>query len=117
MIRAPEGINYYQIELEDGERWRYEPPAGYTVAWLAVDRGRLHVPQPVDAGQLAVFEEQEGGAIELQAEGRTSLVFGTAIKHPHPLVLGNYSVHTSAATLAQGEMGIRRIGEGLRAAR
>jgi len=41
---------------------------------------------------------------------------GSAIKHPYPLVLGNYSVHTSRATLAQGEAEIDRIGQRLRAA-
>jgi hypothetical protein len=31
------------------------------------------------------------------------------MKHPHELVLGTYSVHTSAATLREGEAGIRRV--------
>jgi hypothetical protein len=61
-----------------------------------------------------VFEES-ADAIEVQAQGKTSFVFGSAIKHPHPLVLGRYSVHTNAAALAQGEAEIRRIGERLRA--
>lgn len=117
VVRSPAGVNYFQIQLEDGERWRYEPPAGYTVAWLAVDQGRLLVPQTVAPGQLAVFEEQEGGAVEVQAEGRTTFVFGTAIKHPHPLVLGYYSVHTSREALALGEMEIQRIGGALHAGR
>jgi hypothetical protein len=51
----------------------------------------------------------------LWADGATSFVFGSAIKHPHPLVLGNYSVHTSAETLRRGEAEIRRIGQRLRA--
>jgi hypothetical protein len=38
------------------------------------------------------------------------------VKHPHPLVLGTYSVHTSKAALAQGEAEINRIGQQLRAA-
>ena len=66
-------------------------------------------------GQLAVFEES-GAAIELEAEGDTSFVLGSAIKHPHPLVLGYYSVHTTSAALAQGEAEINRIGQRLRAA-
>ena len=82
--------------------------------WLSVDRGSLHSPQPIGEGQLAVFEESQA-PIELQAEGATSFVIGSAIKHPHPLVLGNYSVHTSAAALAEGETEIRRIGRRLRA--
>jgi redox-sensitive bicupin YhaK (pirin superfamily) len=115
-IRAPEGIDYLHVRLADGERWRYEPPPGHTVAWLAVDQGCLHTPVRVDAGQLAVFKEAARGAIEVHAEGDVSFVLGSAVKHPHPLVLGNYSVHTSRAALEQGEAEIDRIGLRLRAA-
>jgi redox-sensitive bicupin YhaK (pirin superfamily) len=113
-IRAPAGINYLHVRLKDGERWRYTPPERHTVAWLAVDEGRLQSHAPILAGQLAVFEES-GDAIELEAHGDTSFVLGSAIKHPHPLVLGYYSVHTSRETLDQGEAQIDRIGERLRA--
>jgi redox-sensitive bicupin YhaK (pirin superfamily) len=113
-IRAPAGINYLHVRLKDGERWRYLPPEGHTVAWLAVDEGSLRSHLPILAGQLAVFEES-GGAIELEAHGDTSFVLGSAIKHPHPLVLGYYSVHTSHAALAQGEAEINRIGHRLHA--
>jgi len=113
-IRASAGINYFHVGLKDGEKWRYAPPAGHSVAWLSVDEGRLRLSEAIHAGQLAVFEET-GGAIELQADGVTSFVIGSAIKHPHPLVLGKYSVHTNAAALAQGEGEIRRIGQRLRA--
>jgi redox-sensitive bicupin YhaK (pirin superfamily) len=114
-IRSPAGINYFHVRLEDGQRWRYAPPQGHTVAWLAVDKGGLRSSAPICAGQLAVFEESIG-TIELEAEGNTSFVLGSAVKHPHPLVLGYYSVHTSAAALAQGEAEINRIGQRLRAA-
>jgi redox-sensitive bicupin YhaK (pirin superfamily) len=114
-IRAPAGINYFHVRLQDGQRWRYAPPDRHVVAWLAVDAGGLRSPAPIGAGELAVFEESDG-AIELEADGDTSFVLGSAIKHPHRLVLGYYSVHTSAAALAQGEAEIDRIGERLRAA-
>ena len=114
-IRAPAGINYFHVRLDDGQRWRFAPPEGHTVAWLAVDKGGLRSPKPIGAGELAVFEESDG-AIELEADGDTSFVLGSAIKHPHPLVLGYYSVHTSETALAQGEAEINRIGERLRAA-
>src|SRR5204862_94115 len=109
-IRAPAGIDYLHVRLNDGQRWRYAPPAGHTVAWLAVDEGGLWTPEPIGAGQLAVFEES-GDAIELRANGDTSFVLGSAIKHPYPLVLGYYSVHTSRAALVQGKAEIDRIGE------
>jgi redox-sensitive bicupin YhaK (pirin superfamily) len=114
-IRAPAGINYFHVRLKDGQRWRYAPPEGHTVAWLAVDKSALRSSEPIGEGQLAVFEES-GVPIELEADGDASFVLGSAIKHPHPLVLGYYSVHTSKATLAQGEAEINRIGQRLRAA-
>jgi len=114
-IRAPAGIDYFHVRLKDGQRWRYAPPEGHSVAWLAVDKGDLRSPERIGEGQLAVFEES-GVPIELQADGDASFVLGSAIKHPYPLVLGYYSVHTSKAALARGEAEINRIGQRLRAA-
>jgi len=59
-IRAPEGINYFHVQLKNGQRWKYVPPAGHTISWLAVDQGRLLAAEPIHAGQLAVFEESDG---------------------------------------------------------
>lgn len=113
-IRAPAGIDYFHVRLKNGQRWRYEPPTGHNVAWLAVDKGKLWSHEPIDVEQIAVFEESNG-AIEVRAEGDTSFVFGSAIKHPYPLILGRYSVHTSSDALRRGEAEIRRIGQRLRA--
>lgn len=113
-ISAPEGINYFHVRLKDGELWRYVPPRGHNVGWLAVDKGRLHASEAIGSGELAVFEENED-AIEVRSIGDTSFVIGSAVKHPHPLVLGYYSVHTSEEALAQGETEISRIGQRLRA--
>jgi redox-sensitive bicupin YhaK (pirin superfamily) len=115
VIRAPEGMNYLHVRLEDGERWTYTPPQGHTVAWLAVNQGGLNAGRQVGAGELAVFEESNE-PIELQAVGETSFVLGSAVKHPHPLVLGTYSVYTSRKALEQGEDEIDRIGRQLQAA-
>ena len=38
-----------------------------------------------------------------QAVGDSSFVFGSAVKHPYPLTLGYYSVHTSDEALARGD--------------
>jgi redox-sensitive bicupin YhaK (pirin superfamily) len=113
-ISAPESINYFLVRLKDGELWRYAPPPGHNVGWLAVDKGRLHASEVIGSGELAVFEETED-AIEVRSVGDTSFVIGSAVKHPHPLVMGYYSVHTSEEALAQGETEIRRIGQRLRA--
>jgi redox-sensitive bicupin YhaK (pirin superfamily) len=114
-IRAPEGINYFHVRLNDGQHWHYQPPRGHNVAWLAIDQGRLHTSEVVESGQLAVFDESEE-TIGVRAQGVTSFVFGSAIKHPHPLMLGYYSVHTSEQALAEGEAEIDRIGQRLRSA-
>jgi len=114
-IPAPDGINYLDVQLAAGETWTYQPPAGHIVAWLAVSEGRLHSTEPLSAGDLAVFEESNH-SVTIRAEQATRFVLGSAVKHPHDLVLGYYSVHTSQAALAAGEAEIRRIGSQLRSA-
>lgn len=113
-IRAPEGIHYFHVRLQDGETWRYQPPVGHTVGWIAVYEGAASAPTPIEAGDIAVFDESDA-ALEFTAQGATSFVIGTAHKHPHDLVTGYYSVHTNANALEQGETEIRRIGAQLRA--
>jgi redox-sensitive bicupin YhaK (pirin superfamily) len=112
-IAAPP-MNYLSVSLKAGERWTYHPPQGHTVAWVAVHEGVLRAPSPIPSGELAIFEPSER-SIDFVAEGATVFVIGSAAKHPHDLVLGNYSVHTSADALRQGEAEIHRIGHQLRA--
>ena len=61
--------------------------------------------------------EESNGPLEFLSRGDTELVLGSAIKHAHDLVLGYYSVHTSAEALERGEAEIQRIGLRLRAER
>ena len=103
-VRAPSGVNYLDVRLKDGERWEYQPPAGHNVAWM----------YSITRKELAVFEEGES-ALRFEGSRDPSFVLGSAVKHPHDLVLGYYSVHTSAKALEAGEAEIRRIGERLRA--
>jgi redox-sensitive bicupin YhaK (pirin superfamily) len=114
-ILAPERINYLDVRLAAGERWIYRPPLGHDVAWLAVSNGALRTPEPVSAGELVVFEESNS-ALVIQAEAASRFVLGSAAKHPHDLVLGHYSVHTTPAALVAGETEIQRIGHQLAAA-
>ncbi len=106
-------MTYLHVRLEDGEAWHYQPPIEHDVAWLAVNEGKLHVAGTVVARRMAVFDEG-GGALELRAEGRTEFVLGSAAKHPHPLVCGSYSVHTSVRARALGEAGIQEVASSLR---
>jgi redox-sensitive bicupin YhaK (pirin superfamily) len=113
-VAAPDTMNYLDVRLKAGERWRYEPPRNHTVAWIAVHQGAVTAPDKIAKGEIAVFEESNG-AIEFEAHGDTGLILGSAIKHPHDLVLGYYSVHTNPDALKKGEDNIARIGRKLHA--
>jgi redox-sensitive bicupin YhaK (pirin superfamily) len=113
-VPAPATMNYLDVALAKGEKWRYDPPDRHTVAWIAVHRGKLATPEIVDEGELAVFEESNG-ALEFEAREDTGFILGSAVKHPHELALGTYSVHTSQSALDRGEAKIAEIGKRLRA--
>jgi len=112
VINAPQRINYLDVQLAAGERWIYHPPSDHEVAWLAVSQGTLRTPEPVAAGEFAVFEESNSDLV-IQADNASRFVLGSAAKHPHDLVLGHYSVHTTEAALLAGETEIERIGNQL----
>lgn len=103
-----EPVTYLHIMLKDGERWTFQPNAGHEVAWLAVNKGALLTSDLRLEREMVVFEEGDG-AVELEAIGATEFVVGSARKHPHPLVCGDYSVHTSRAALVRGERQIQVI--------
>ena len=65
-------------------------------------------PDRIGRGELVIFALGEA-AIEFQAEADTEFMLGSAVPHPHDLVLGYYSVHTSADALVKGEHRIREI--------
>ncbi len=107
-LKAPSPINYLAVRLRAGEIWRYEPPAGHDVAWIALASGSLAVPEPVAAGELVAFDKSSQ-AIDIRAEADSEFVLGSAASHPHDLVLGYYSVHTSPAALETAERHITEI--------
>jgi len=115
-IGVPSPLNYLSVSLKAGDRWTYQPPKEHTVAWAAVSQGRLRSPAALQAGELAVFEESNE-PIDFHAETDVELVLGSAVKHPHDLVLGYYSVHSNAAALREGESRIQQIRDRLRAER
>ena len=112
-VPAPTTMNYLDVALRKGEKWRYEPPRDHTVAWLAVHKGMLLAPALAEEGELLVLEEPSG-EVEFEAVEDTSFVLGSAVKHPYDLVLGNYSVHTNKDALDRGEARIAEIGRRLR---
>jgi redox-sensitive bicupin YhaK (pirin superfamily) len=107
-IEAPSAINYLAVRLKAGDRWRYEPPAGHTVLWVAVGEGAILTPDELHEGDLAAFEPSNEG-IEFTAQSDAEFVLGSAIPHEHELVLGYYSVHTSPEALHKGETQIAAI--------
>ncbi len=112
-IDAPP-MTYLQVSLKAGERWTYQPEEGHLVAWVAVSDGALLASSRIAPGEVAIFESSNA-AIDFIAERDTRFVLGSAKPHPHELVLGNYSVHTTAEALREGEREIDRIGRQLRA--
>jgi redox-sensitive bicupin YhaK (pirin superfamily) len=107
-IEAPSAITYLAVRLKAGDRWRYEPPAGHTVLWLAVGEGAILTPDELHEGDLAAFEPSNEG-IEFAAQSDAEFVLGSAVPHEHELVLGYYSVHTSPDALNKGETQIATI--------
>jgi redox-sensitive bicupin YhaK (pirin superfamily) len=113
-VAAPTGMNLLHVRLSSGETWRYDPPVGHTVAWTHVNEGALHVAGERLQDELVVFDRSED-ALEFTANGLTDFIVASAVPHPHDLVLGYYSVHTSPEALQKGEAEIGRIGRRLRA--
>lgn len=109
-VRAHDGINYLMVTLKQGEQWSYAPPAGHDIAWAAVAKGAIDAPETIKAGEMVAFSPGQGViAFEGAGTGDSIFVIGSAIPHPHELMLGRYSVHTSAAALANGEAHIAAL--------
>jgi redox-sensitive bicupin YhaK (pirin superfamily) len=112
VIVPPSPINYIAVRLKAGERWRYEPPTGHTVLWVAVASGSVSAPDDLRHGDLAAFE-RSSKPVEFEALSDAEFVLGSAAPHEHDLVLGYYSVHTSQDALRDGEANILSISERL----
>lgn len=113
-VRAHEGINYLIVTLQPGERWTYAPPAHHDIAWAAAASGAVAASAPIEAGELVVFAPGRGSlTFEGAAHDASVFVIGSAIPHPHDLVVGNHSVHTSARALAAGETHIAALRAGM----
>lgn len=109
-VNAPDGIHYFLVTLAANEEWTYQPPVGHSAAFVAVARGTIDVGSTLHAGDMGVFDQR--GAMHFQADDAGSAIFvlGSAIPHPHDLVLGYYSVHSSNDALIRGEARIAELG-------
>lgn len=108
--RSPDGITYLLLRIAAGTTWTFTPPEAQPVAWLALASGQLVGATSAEAGEMLVFDQSQQ-AITLEASPSSEAIFviGSAAPHPHNLHLGNYSVHTSADSLARGEANIERL--------
>jgi redox-sensitive bicupin YhaK (pirin superfamily) len=107
-IPYPSPVAYLHVRLRSGERWTFQPPVDHDIAWLAVAAGTFVVDGTPLRRELAVFAEGQAPIAGI-AQGEVELVIGSAVKHPYPLVTGDYSVHTSRKTLVLGEAGIDEV--------
>jgi redox-sensitive bicupin YhaK (pirin superfamily) len=108
-VRTPSGVNYLLVTLRPGEEYLYQPPEGHEVGWLSVSQGALEAEEAVSAAELVMFER---GGRPIALRGGTAgatFVLGSAVPHPHDLILGSYSVHTSATALRAGEARIMEL--------
>lgn len=108
--RSPDGVTYLLLRLKAETAWTFVPPEAQPVGWLAVASGKLVGATPADAGEMLIFDHsQQPITLEAGPTSDTIFVIGSARPHPHDLYLGNYSVHTSADSLAIGEANIERL--------
>jgi redox-sensitive bicupin YhaK (pirin superfamily) len=114
-IVPPSDITYLAVTLKAGQTWRYDPPGGHDVLWLAMGQGAVEVPERLEHGEIVAFARSPGG-VSFTAVTDAEFVIGSAVPHPHDLALGYYSVHTSEKALAAGEARIDEIRESLVAA-
>src|SRR5438445_635752 len=66
-ITPPSSINYLAVRMKRSERWRYQPPEGHTVLWVAIGAGTVAVPDQIHSGELAAFEPSNA-AVEFKAQ-------------------------------------------------
>lgn len=107
-------MTYLHVQLTDGEVWTFDPPANHDVLWIAIDEGSIDVSGEMLSKEIAVFDTRPA-PLTLQAHGEVNFVVGSAVRHPHPLITGHYSVHTSDDALKIGEEGIKKVGKRLKA--
>jgi redox-sensitive bicupin YhaK (pirin superfamily) len=108
-VASPSPINYLAVRLKTGERWRYTPPMGHTVLWVAIASGVLSAPDELRHGELAAFEPSSK-AVEVEALSDTEFVLGSAAPHEHDLVLGHYALRDAEAHISAIRM--RLVQEG-----
>ena len=112
-VESPMVANYFDVVLQRGERWTFEPPAMHSVLWAYVYGGAVLANESRAAAELLVFSDGPG-LIGVEALEASRLLVGTAPRLSQHLVVGRSSVHSSMAALQRSAGRIREIGEVLR---
>lgn len=73
----------------------------------------MSAPAAAHGGDLLAFDPS-ASPIDFVAQTDTTFMLGSGALHPHDLLTGPYSVHTSAETLRRGQAGIRERAQLLR---
>ena len=107
-------ITYLHVQLVDGEVWTFDPPSNHDVLWIAIGEGSISVSGEKLTNEISIFDAGSAPLL-VQAHGDVNFVLGSAVRHPHPLVTGHYSVHTTDDALRIGEEGIKNVGKRLKA--
>lgn len=107
-IHYPKPITLLHVKLNQGDIWTYEPSLNHDIAWIAVNEGILEASESRLKNEIVVFEEGNT-SIRIEAKTDSQFIIGSSQKHPHPLVLGPYSVHTNPDALKAGILKIREL--------
>lgn len=112
-VPTPTDMNYFYVNLNASEDWTFATPSHHDVVWLYVHKGELTInAEKIPSNTLVIFNKDDARAIQVQStQDDTGFIFGSAQKHPYPLVSGYYSVHTNALSLQKGEAKIEQIGK------
>jgi redox-sensitive bicupin YhaK (pirin superfamily) len=106
-IKAHQSIAYGLTELPPCSSWCWSPAPDHQLAWLLIYRGSAAVQGNTLSDTLLEFGDQGDVHLETSACG-AHVLWGSAARHQHPLVLGPSSVHTSPEALQRGLAGIRQ---------
>lgn len=105
-IQAHQSMTYGVTQLAPDSSWHWRPAHDHTVAWLLVYRGMVIIQGYACADALLVLGAHSDVLVEA-GSGGAQVLWGSAVSHDHPLVLGPSSVHTSHEALKRGLAGIR----------
>ena len=108
-IPPPAPMLYLHVKLAKGQRWSIDLPLDFDLTWIMVFDGEVDLGGEAMANEFLVLEVPDR-TLTITSGSGAQFMLGAARRHPYPLVLGNYSVHTNAVSLKRGEDRIRELG-------